>query len=149
MFLNYGVGEDSWESLGSPKEIQPVHPKGNQSWIFIGRTDVEAQTPIVWPPDVKHWLIWKDPDAGKDRRREEKGTTGWDDGIPSRTRWTWVWASSRSWLWTGKPGVLQTQRDIHDWATELNWWICISEVVDIIIFIVLQKYIWKPRFNAN
>ena len=57
------------------KEIQPVHPKGNRSWIFIGRTDVEAETPILWPPDVKNWLIWKDPDAGKDLRQEEKGTT--------------------------------------------------------------------------
>ena len=57
------------------KEIQLVHPKGNQSWIFIGRTDAEAETPILWPPDVKHWLIWKDPDAGKDWRQEEKGMT--------------------------------------------------------------------------
>ena len=57
------------------KEIQPVNPKGNQSWIFTGRTDVEAETPVLWPPDVKNWLIWKDPDAGKDWRREEKGTT--------------------------------------------------------------------------
>ena len=56
------------------KEIQPVHPKGNQSWIFIGRTDAEAETPIIWPCDVKNWLIWKDPDAGKDWR-QEKGTT--------------------------------------------------------------------------
>ena len=66
------------KTLESPldcKEIQPVHPKGNQPWIFIGRTDVEAETPILWPPDVKGWLIWKDPDAGKDGRREEKGTT--------------------------------------------------------------------------
>ena len=57
------------------KEIQPVHPKGNQSWIFIGRTDAEAETPILWSPDVKNWLIGKDPDAGKDWRQEEKGTT--------------------------------------------------------------------------
>ena len=57
------------------KEIQSVHPKGNQSWIFIGQTDVEAETPILWPPDVKSWLIWKDPDAGKVWRREGKGTT--------------------------------------------------------------------------
>ena len=56
------------------KEIKPVNPKGNQSWIFIGRTDAEADAPILWPPDVKHWLIWKDPDAGKDWR-QEKGTT--------------------------------------------------------------------------
>ena len=71
MLLNCGVGEDSWESLG----LQPVNPKGDQSWIFIGRTNVEAETPILWPPDVKNWLIWKDPDAGKDWRREEKGMT--------------------------------------------------------------------------
>ena len=57
------------------KEMQPVHPKGNQSWIFIGRTDVEAETPILWPPDVKNWLIWKEPDAGKDWRWEKKGMT--------------------------------------------------------------------------
>jgi len=66
------------KTLASPldcKEIQPVHPKGNQSWIFIGRTDAEAETPILWPPDAKNWLIRKDPDAGKDWRREEKGMT--------------------------------------------------------------------------
>ena len=66
------------KTLVSPldcKEIQPVHSKGDQSWVFIGRTDVEAETPILWPPDVKNWLIWKDPDAGKDWRQEEKGTT--------------------------------------------------------------------------
>ena len=67
-----------WRRLESPldcKELQPVHPKGNQSWIFIGRTDAEAETPILWPPDVKNWLIGKDPDAGKDWRLEEKGMT--------------------------------------------------------------------------
>ena len=66
------------KTLKSPldsKEIQPVHPKGNQSWVFIGRNDVEAETLILWPPDAKSWLIWKDPDAGKDWRQEEKGTT--------------------------------------------------------------------------
>ena len=68
------------------KEIQPVHPKGNRSWIFIGRTDVEAETPIFWPPDAKSWHIGKDPDAGKDWRQDEKGTTedemvGWHHGL--------------------------------------------------------------------
>ena len=66
------------KTLESPldcKEIQPVHPKGNRSWMFIGRTDVEAETPILWPSDAKNWLIWKDADAGKDWRHEEKGTT--------------------------------------------------------------------------
>ena len=64
--------------LGRPldcKEIQPVHPKGDQSWVFIGRTDAKAETPILWPPDAKSWLIWKDCDAGKDWRQEETGTT--------------------------------------------------------------------------
>ena len=68
------VLEKTLESPLDCKEIQPVHPKGNQSWIFIGRTDAEAKTPILWPPDVKNWLILKDPDAGEDRRWEEKGT---------------------------------------------------------------------------
>ena len=69
------VLEKTLESPLNCKEIQPVHPKGNQSWIFIGRTDVEAETPILWPPDAKNWLISKDPDVGKDWRWEEKGTT--------------------------------------------------------------------------
>ena len=73
MLLNCDVGEDSWESLGL-QEIQPVHTKGNQSWIFIGRTDAKAETLIFSPPDVKNWLIGKDPDAGKDWR-QEKGKT--------------------------------------------------------------------------
>ena len=67
--------EKTLESPLDCKEIQPVHPKGNQSWIYIGRTDVEAETLILWPPDAKNWLIWKDPDAGKDWGQEEKGTT--------------------------------------------------------------------------
>ena len=69
------VLEKTLESPLDCKEIQSVHPKGNQSWIFTGRTDVEAETPILWPPDAKSWLIWKDPDAGKDWRQEEKGMT--------------------------------------------------------------------------
>ena len=70
------VLEKTLESPLDSKEIQPVHPKGNQYWIFIGRTDAEAaETPVLWPPDAKNWLIGKDPDAGKDWRREEKGMT--------------------------------------------------------------------------
>ena len=67
--------EKTLESSLDSTEIQPVYPKGDQSWVFIGRTDVEAETPILWPPDVKSWLIWNDPDAGKDWGREEKGMT--------------------------------------------------------------------------
>ena len=69
------VLEKTLESPFDCKEIQPVYPKGNQSWIFIGRTDAEAEALVLWPPDVKNWLIGKDPDAGKDWRQEEKGTT--------------------------------------------------------------------------
>ena len=71
MLLNYGAGEDSWESLRQ-KETKPVNPKGNQPWRFIGRTDAEAETPILWPPDVKSQLTGKDPVAGKDWRQKEK-----------------------------------------------------------------------------
>ena len=74
MLLNCGVGEDS-ESPLDCKEIKPVFPKGNQSWIFIGKTYAEVETPILWPPDARNWLYGKDPDAGKDWEQEEKGTT--------------------------------------------------------------------------
>ena len=75
MLLNCGVGEDSWESLGL-QDMKPVNLKGNQSWKFIGRTDAKAEAAIFWPPHAKNWLIGKDPDFGKDWRKEEKGTTG-------------------------------------------------------------------------
>ena len=80
---NCGVGEDSWESLGWIKEIQPVHPKGDQSWLFIGGTDVEVVTPTLWPPDAESWLIWKDRDAGKIKGRRKRGwqRMRWLDGI--------------------------------------------------------------------
>ena len=105
------VLEKTLESPLDCKEMQPVNPKGNEPWIFIGRTGAKAETPILWPPDVKNWLIGKNPDIGKDWRQEEKGMTEdemgeW--GEPSQTHWTWVWASSRSWWWTGKTGVLQS-----------------------------------------
>ena len=120
------VLEKTLESPLDCKEIQPVYPKGNRSWIFIGRTDVEAETPILWPPDVKNWLIWKDSDARKDwRRKEIEGDDrGWDGWMASPTQWTWVWVNSGSWWWAGRPGVLQSmvsQRIKHDWVTELNW----------------------------
>ena len=101
------------------------HPKGNQFWIFIGRTAAEAETPVLWLPDVKSWLFWKDPYAGKDWNQEETGDDRWWDGwMASLPQWTWVWVNSRSWWWTGRPGVLQFmgfQRVGHDWDTEVNW----------------------------
>ena len=111
------VLEKTLESPLDCKEIQPVHPKGDQSWVFIGRADAEAETPMLSPPDAKNWLFGKDPDAGKDWRQEEKGTTG--DEMVDWHRWTWVWANSGSWWWIGRPGVLQSmgsQRVRHDWG---------------------------------
>ena len=117
------VLETILESPLDCKAIKPVNPKGNQAWIFIGRTDAEA--PIFWPPDAKSLLIGKDPDAGKDWRQEEKEITGWDGWMASLTQWTWVWVSSRSWWWTGTPGLLpsvrlQSRTWLSNW-TELNW----------------------------
>ena len=120
------VLEKTLENPLDCKELRPVNPKGNQSWIFIGRTDVEAEAPILWPPDGKNWLIRKDPDAGKDWRQEEKGTTedemvGWHHRLDGHE---FDMSLDRSWWWTGKPGVLQStgsQRVGHDWGTELNW----------------------------
>ena len=115
--------EDSSESLDC-KEIQPV-------WMFIGRTDAEAETPILWPPDAKSWLIWKwcweRLKAGG-----EGDSRGWDGWMASLTQWTWVWVNSMSWWWTGMPGVLQSmgsQRVRHDW-TELNWYSKVAKRVD-------------------
>ena len=118
------VLEKSLESPLDCKEIQLVHPKSDQSWVFIGRTDAKAKTLIIWPPHVKSWLIgkdwcWEGLGAGG-----EGDNRGWDGWMASPTRWTWVWVNSGSWWWTGRPGVLQfvgSQRVGHDCATELNW----------------------------
>ena len=79
------VLEKTVESPLDCKEIQPVHPKGDQSWVFFGRTEVEAETPIIWPPDAKSWLIWKDPDAGKEWEQKKKGMTE-DEMVESHLR---------------------------------------------------------------
>ena len=117
------------KTLESPldcKNIQPVHSKGDQSWVFIGSTDVIAETPIIWPPATKNWKIWKIPDGGKDWRWEEKGTT--EDEMLGWQHWlNGVWVNSGSWWWTRRPGVLQSmgsQGVRHDCVTELtelNW----------------------------
>ena len=119
------VLEKTLESPLDCKEIQPVYPKGDQSWMFTGRTDVEAETPIFWPPDAKNWLIWKRPWYwARLKAGGEMENRGWGGWIASLTQWTWVWVGSRSWQWTGRPGMLQSmgsQRVGQDWVTELNW----------------------------
>ena len=118
------VLEKTLESPLDCKEIQAVHSEGDQPWHFFGRNDAKAETPVLWPPHVKSWLIGKDwcweglvaGGEGDDR--------GWDGWMASLTHWTWVWVNSGSWWWTGRPGVLRfmgLQRAGHDWAMDLIW----------------------------
>ena len=114
------VLEKTLESPLDCKEIQPFHSKGDQPWVFFGRNDAKAETPVLWPPHAKSWLwCWEGLEAGG-----EGDDRGWDGWMASMTRWTWVWVNSRSWWWTGRPGMLQfmgSQRVRHDCVTELNW----------------------------
>ena len=107
------------------KEIQPVHPKGNQSWIYIGRTDAEAETPILWPPDAKNWLMWKDPGAGKDWRQEEKGETedemvGWHHRLSGHElRWLQELVMDRDTWNAAVHGVTKSQTQLSN-GTEVQ-----------------------------
>ena len=118
------VLEKTVESPLDCKDIQPVNSKGDQSWVFFGRNDAEAETPVLWPPHAKSWPIGKDwcwEGLGAGGEGDDRGWDGW---MASLTRWTWVSMNSRSWWWTGMPGMLRfmgSQRVRHDWATELNW----------------------------
>ena len=117
------VLEKTLESPLDCTEIQPVHPKGDQSWVFIGRTDAEAETPILWPPHAKSWLIgkpwcWEGLGAGG-----EGDDRGWDGWMASPTWWIWVWVNFGSWCGTGRPGMLrfmELQRVGYNWVTELT-----------------------------
>ena len=131
--------EKPFESPLDCTEIQPVNPKGNQSWIFIERTDAEAETPntlATWW-ELTHWKrpwCWARLKAG-----EEGYDRGWDGWMASLTRWTWVWASSGSWWRTGKPGMLQSmglQKVGHDWVTELN----MTHIFKIYLFWRMQMF---------
>ena len=119
------VLEKTLESPLDYKDIQQVHPKGNQSWVFIGRTDVEAETPILWTPNVKSWLIQKDPDAGKEQRQEEKGTTedemvGWHHRLNGHGfGWTLGVGDGQGGLACCSPWN-RKQTQLSDWI-ELNW----------------------------
>ena len=142
MLLNCGVGEDSWESL---------RLQGDQFWVFTGRTDTEAETPILWPPHVKSWLIGKEPDAWRGLGTGEEGdNSGWDGRMASPTQRMWVWVNSGSWWWTGRPGVLQfmgLQRVGHDWATELNWYFTLGFILCVALsygFWQMHKIIYPP-----
>ena len=135
------VLEKTLESPLDCKEIKPVNPKGNQPWIFIGKANAEMEASILWVTDAKNWLIRKDTDAGKDWRQEKKGMTedemvGWHH---------WVWPSSGSWWWIGKPDMLQSmgsQRVGHDWVTELIDWYITSLCVSLLLF----SYLKIPTF---
>ena len=124
MVLEKTLERVPWTARRSNQSIQPVNPKGNQSWTFNARIDADAEAPMLCPPDVKNWLTGKDPDAGKDWRQKEKGATE-DEMVDGITYSMDVSLSRlRGWWWTGKPGVLQPmgpQRVRHNWVTELNW----------------------------
>ena len=132
------VLEKTLESPSDCKEIQPVHLEGDQSWVFIGRTDAEAETPILWPPDAnwKRPWCWEGLGAGR-----EGDVRGWDGWMASPTRWTWVWVNSGSLWWTGRPGVLQfmgSQRvrtRLSDW-TELT-----TNLTSFIEAFFIEKYL--------
>ena len=118
------VLEKTLENPLDCKEIQPVHPKGNQSWVFTGRTDAEAETPVLWTPHAKSWPIGKDSCWEGFVAGGEGDDRGWDGCMESLIRWALVWVDSGSWWWTGRTGVLWflgSQRTGHNWVTELNW----------------------------
>ena len=144
------VLEKTLESLLDCKAIQPVNPKGNQSWVFIGRNDVEAETPILWPPDGKTWLIGKDPDAGKDWRQEEKGTT--EDEIVGWHHWFYGHESEQTLgVGDGQGGLVCCSSWGHKESdtAELNWaFFCLCVCVSIFIF-SFQSHIFQLARNQQ
>ena len=147
------VLEKTLENPLDCKDIQPVHPKGDQSWVFIRRTDAEAETPILWPPHAKSWLIGKDSDAGRDWGQEEKGTTenemaGWHH---------WLHGCESEWT----PGVGDGQGGLaccdsrgrkesgHDWATELNWTDTAKKMLAQRAYVISVGKWWKQDLNSK
>ena len=137
MLWNCGVGEDSYSPLDC-KEIQPVHPKGHQSWIFIGKTDTEAETPILWPHDAKNWLTGRDSDTGKDWWWKEKGTTedemiGWHHRLDGHEFEQAPRVSDGQGNW--RAAVHGVTKSRTHWATELNW-LHYSLLIDSSLFLL-------------
>ena len=136
------VLEETLESPLDCKEIQPVHPKGEQSWVSSGGTDVEAETPILWLTHLKRPWCWEKLRAGG-----EGDDRGWDGWMASPTQWTWVWVDSRNWWRTVRPGVLRfmgLQRVGHNWAIELNW----TELRDHLKKIGYNKGIFYAKMSS-
>ena len=143
------VLEKTLESPLDCKEIQPVHPKGDQFWIFIGRTDAEAETPVLWPLMQRAGSLEKTLMLGRLKAGGEGDDRGWDAWMASLMRWTCAWANSGRWWGTGRAGVLQfmgSQRVGHDWVTELNWtdWIMLT-----ILFNQSGQLFEKQAFSKN
>ena len=137
------VLEKTLESLLDCKEIQPVHSEGDEPWVFIGRTDAKAETPILWPPHVKSWLIGKDPHAGRNWGQEEKGTTGWDGWMASPTWFTWVWVNSSVLMdreaWHAViHGVAKSLTRLRDWI-ELIY--CLAQELFYYVVVVFCCYL--------
>ena len=130
------VLEKTLESPLDCKEIQPVHSKGDQSWVFIGRTDAETETPILWPPDVKNWLVWKDPDGGKGWGQKEKVTTedemvGWHQRLNGHEfEQLWEMMKDREARRAAVHGVTKSWTWLSDW-TELNWTSCMCGFIQL------------------
>ena len=120
------VLEKTLESPLNCQEIQPVHPKGDQVWVFIGRTDVEAETPMLWPPDAKNLTHWKSPLCWERLKAGGEGDDkGWDGWMASLTQWTSVWVSPGSLWWAGNPtpalhGIAKSRPRLSDWTDQVN-----------------------------
>ena len=140
------VLEKTIESPLDCKEIQPVHPNWDQSWVFIGRTDAEAETPILWPPDAESWLIWKDPDAGIDWGQEEKGTT--EDEIVGWHHWL----DGLGFGWT--PGVGDGQGGLVCCGSQQGWtrlsdWTEPSTTLNGVLWLITLLQLWARFVNCG
>ena len=137
------VLEKTLESPLDCKKIQPVHPKGDQSWVLTGRTEVEAETPILWPPHVKSWL-WKRPGCWEGLGAGGEGDDrGWDVWMASPTRWTWDWVDSGSWWWTGRPWRAAVHGDAKSRTWLRDWTEHHHKNYALIILSMEQKCTWN------